>query len=404
MNSPSYAANAYVDRAISLSASSSQYLIAPFLSLINTSFTIEAWIKFNTYSSQQYYSIFGVCPVRLADQCLSASVFRNGSFNYLYLGFYQDDCRGSTSITVNSWTHVAFVFDLTTLTQSLYVDGVLDTSCSASSPILPSTSGNNMTTIGYVPNLVPSIGANNFQGQIDELSVSTRAKSDCEILEDATLSAHFKFDSGAVLIDSGPNQLSATSQRITAVASGHFQDAIAFNGSSSSFFQIEGVTSMGLTNEAFSISFWVRPTVVSGVLVHISSASTGGGWCIPFLGFSTNDSVLAQVYASGSGVNTAHGSQLTNLSSWTHVVETWSTTTGLRIYVDGLLISALPSISTYAASTVPNYVTVGSMNLGFGSCFSGAISPIVAFNGAVDDFRIYSRALTADDVCALFRA
>ena len=136
--------------------------MTPFLSLVNTSFTIEAWIQFNTYFSQQYYSIFGVCPTLLMDQCLSASIVRNGSSNYLYLGFYQDDCRGLTSITTNTWTHVAFVFDMTTLTQSLYIDGILDTNCTASSAILPSASGNNMTTIGFVPNLLPLIGANYF--------------------------------------------------------------------------------------------------------------------------------------------------------------------------------------------------------------------------------------------------
>ena len=204
------------------------------------------------------------------------------------------------------------------------------------------------------------------------------------------------------MVDSGPNSFSATSQGTTSVVAGHSQEAIAFNGSSSSFFQISGVTSLGISNRAFSISFWVRPTVVSGVLVHISSASNGGGWCVPFLGFSTNDSVLGQVYSSLLTVDTAYGSKLENSTSWTHVVETWSSTTGLRIYVDGLLIGTSPSTTTYSASGSPNYVTLGSMNAGFGWCTAGDISPAVAFNGAMDDFRIYSRALTADDVCALF--
>lgn len=163
INNPSYATKSYVNQAISSSATSNQYLIAPFLSLINTSFTIEAWIKFRVYSTQQYYSIFGTCPLLLMDHCLSTSIVRNGSFNNLNLGFYQNDCRGLKSINTNSWTHVAFVFNMTTLTQSLYIDGVLDTICTPSSPILPSTSGNNMTTIGFVPNLVSDIGPNYFQ-------------------------------------------------------------------------------------------------------------------------------------------------------------------------------------------------------------------------------------------------
>lgn len=202
------------------------------------------------------------------------------------------------------------------------------------------------------------------------------------------------------MIDSGPNQLSARSQGTTSVSPGHSQEAIGFNGSSSSFFQIAGVTSLGIASRAFSMSFWVRPTVVSGVLVHISSGNNGHGWCIPFVGFSANDSIVGQIYYF-PGSRAVFGSQLLQSSSWTHVVKTWSPITGLQIYVDGLLIDAVPSATTYSASGVPNYVTLGNMLSG-GGCHSGQISPVVPFNGAMDDLRIYSRVLTPTDIFTLF--
>ena len=108
------------------------------------------------------------------DQCLFASVYKNGSVGYLYFGFYQDDCQGTNSLTLNSWIHVAFVFDLSTLTQSIYQNGLLDNSCTASSAILAATSGNNQTTIGYVPNLYSIVGRNYFEVMSNLSKVCTK--------------------------------------------------------------------------------------------------------------------------------------------------------------------------------------------------------------------------------------
>ena len=49
------------------------------------------------------------------------------------------------------------------------------------------------------------------------------------------------------------------------------------------------------------------------------------------------------------------------------------------------LISSVPSATAYSASGMPNYVILGSMRSG-GLCFAGRMSPLVAFNGAIDDF------------------
>ena len=81
--------------------------------------------------------------------CLHLTIRQSNSNYYLYLGFYAADCEGVTS-TLNKWIHAAFVFDLTTLTQKIYLNGVLENSCSQASAV---TSAPVNITIGYIPAL-----------------------------------------------------------------------------------------------------------------------------------------------------------------------------------------------------------------------------------------------------------
>jgi hypothetical protein len=55
---------------------------------------------------------------------------------------------------MNTWIHAAFVFDSTTFTQKIYLNGVLENNCSQSSAITATTTN---ITIGYIP----ALNANN---------------------------------------------------------------------------------------------------------------------------------------------------------------------------------------------------------------------------------------------------
>jgi hypothetical protein len=226
--------------------------------------------------------------------------------------------------------------------------------------------------------------------------------SSCEILERATLAAYFKFDSSSPYIDSGPNLVASTSST-TSIIPGYRNRAIAFAGSSSSYFQASGFTSLGISNQAFSITFWIKPQTLSGTLVHLSSSSTGtGSTCFPLLGFASNGAIVAQVLTSNNTVVTATGPILPVSSSWIPIVQTWSATNGLKLYVNNTLAS-FDEASTFLGSGVtPNYLTLGGCLSGCSVCSSGAVSAAGPYIGAIDDWRIYSRELTSDDVCALY--
>ena len=194
------------------------------------------------------------------------------------------------------------------------------------------------------------------------MTVSNRVKSSCEILEIATLVAHFTFDNGLFLINSGPNSLLATTALTSSVSSGRFSESISFNGSQFSYFQSSGFTALGISNKAFSISLWVRPVSLSGIVLHVSFLDWGGPWCMPFLGFALNGSFVAQMYSSSGMISVANPTLSVATLVWSHVLQTWSSTNGLRLYVNNVLVaSRTSSATTYSASSAPDFLTLGSV-------------------------------------------
>ena len=84
---------------------------------------------------------------------------------------------------------------------------------------------------------------------------------------------------------------------------------------------------------------------------------------------------------------------------WTHIVTSYSMTNGVRLWVNGTLIGS-SSTFTYAASNVPDWITVGTTFPAALPCASGNIA-VGQFYGMIDEFSVYSRELTASEVYTL---
>lgn len=203
------------------------------------------------------------------------------------------------------------------------------------------------------------------------------------------------------MIDSGPNSLSAVAQSVSYVSLGRSLQAVSLSGTNSSYFQISDITSIGIVNRPFSISLWIRPRSSSGVLLHVSSEANGRGWCIPFIGFTANGSIVTQM--QNGAIRFVTGPSIPLSPIWTHIVQTWSPINGLRLYVNNVLVASTMVMATsYTASSLSNYITLGNMLEGVGICPAGAFGSLTPFNGDVDEFRIYAREINADDVCSLY--
>jgi hypothetical protein len=127
----------YIGQAASFNASVTQAMYTPFIPLNNVSFTVQAWIQPTGYPNPSDHSIVGLCPSQTTDYCLHINI-RNQK---LYFGFYFNDVPGTTIILLDLWVHTAFVFDISTMQQTIYLNGFQDAQGTVSSALLV-TSGN----------------------------------------------------------------------------------------------------------------------------------------------------------------------------------------------------------------------------------------------------------------------
>lgn len=141
---------------------------------------------------------------------------------------------------------------------------------------------------------------------------------------------------------------------------------------------------------------WINPSFQSGTLFHLSSAATGsGGWCLPMIGFNSNGSIVGQTW-NRTAISVI--GPIPPINTWTHIVQTWSSTNGLRLYINGGLYGS--AITTFfSAGNTPMCILLSSSGLG-NNCQTGQIS-MGSYSGAIDEFYVYNRELSAFEVCPL---
>ena len=87
------------------------------------------------------------------------------------------------------------------------------------------------------------------------------------------------------------------------------------------------------------------------------------------------------------------------MSTWTHVVTSYSNISGVRLWVNGSLVNSSGPFA-YAPSNNYNSITLGSSLQGTSRCSSYPVN-IGQFYGMMDELRIYSRELEDYDVYKL---
>ena len=240
-----------------------QRLSAPAMPFDSRSFTIEFWFWVSNSGSVNY-AFFGQMSSPNTGQ---ETLFIVSAAGTPYFGFFNLDLTGVGTFTDNVWYHGAFVYDYSVGQKRIYLNGILNAQTGTGNGAYLGTSG--PVTIGGA-DVYGSVGVPYFTGAIDHLTVSLRAKSACEILNDATLAAYFPFDGS--FVDAGPNFLSTASSG-TSLVNGFVNQALYLSGSNS-YFQIIGLTGLGRINYPFSIALWLYP-IVPGVIAHVHSAALG---------------------------------------------------------------------------------------------------------------------------------
>ncbi len=180
---------------------------------------------------------------------------------YLRAEVYLDGIAGLTEAVgvtqISGWTHVAMVLDGATL--SVYVDGVLDGSTSATISDIKSTSAN--LTIGALSGINPSY---EFSGLIDEL----RLYSSLDGAHPAVLAAAVGGEPGLMFYESfdststmywfgGTNNMANLSAADE--VEGRFDSALHFQNSGQSNELLSWPAASAVDPDRGHISFWYRP-------------------------------------------------------------------------------------------------------------------------------------------------
>jgi hypothetical protein len=132
-----------------------------------------------------------------------------------------------------------------------------------------------------------------------------------------------------------------------------------------------------------TISLWIRPSAVNSDNIIFTYGSASGN---NVYGGSFN---ATNTYNFSYSSNLAFANQTTP-NNWKHVVITYDASKVARIYVNGVLGSQ---------NTFPFWWTIGTNYFYLGNSFGSATG---AFNGAIDDLKIYNYALTDADVLNLY--
>ncbi|UJR34625.1 hypothetical protein I4U23_027402 [Adineta vaga] len=146
--------------------------VTPYIDLRSISFSVESWIKPTILVTDGFeHVIFGQCAKLRNRNCMRTSIGKRGAVSFLFRG---DTLTDSRLIPIDVWSHVAYVYNLTGLTMSLYINGTLQVSNGNHGPYQGVA---NPLEIGNSA----QYGSLYFSGCIDEISFYPFARTNFEI-------------------------------------------------------------------------------------------------------------------------------------------------------------------------------------------------------------------------------
>jgi hypothetical protein len=356
--------------------------------------TIEAWVNPAVTKSNNYVAI--KMTAGASDYAYGLKI-ENGEIG----GFIRS---GSTlyfsyggQVPLNTWTHVAMTYQVaqTETFVRLYLDGAEVSAYSTQDPIPANTliaTNTGPLNIGVIPISSPLY----YEGIMDELRIVGRALTDEEIDADGAKTAV-----AATVLDASGNENDGSPNSGVSWTAGRFSYGLEFDGSTG----IVNVPHSSTLNpeDGITIEAWVNPAVTKENNYIANKSSTGIGdyaYGMKLESGYTGYSEIGGIIGDPEGqLYFAYGGSVPN-GEWTHVAMTYQVgDSHIRLYQNGAEVTYRYGSPNAATDTIPPDTLVRTntapLNIGF--------LPATTFryyNGAMDELRILSRALTPGEVAA----
>jgi hypothetical protein len=114
-------------------------------------------------------------------------------------------------------------------------------------------------------------------------------------------------------------------------------------------------------------------------------------------GLTSNGAVTVNVMDPINNIISATALSPLPLNTWTHITQTFGSTNGNSLYINGILVT---SVNTATGHPVGPYTIIGASPNNTNYCSAGSIAR-GQFYGMVDEYRVFGVELTSADVCRL---
>lgn len=313
---------------------------------------------------------------------------------YIEVAHWSDD-RNYTDALVDfdNWQHVVVVYhgggD-----ERVYLNGELADSTNGSALV---------TTTGdwYVASRSGS--TDYLHTKMDELRIYNRALAASEVqrlyqagqvqvksANKSGLVGYWSFDEGAGTqagdFSGNDNTGTLAGSTLPSWVSGRFGNALSFDGSTSDI-NLSSSDPFSTLTSSFTITHWIKTSASSGQMYTVANAGGGSGFRF---GLSSGK-VAFLVGDAGGYKESACGSATVNDGEWHMITGVYSRSGTLQFtcYIDGVYQADVALTDSYDA------MSTTAPGIGKPPC-------CVAFNGSLDEVRIYDRALSAAEIAGLY--
>lgn len=312
-------------------------------------------------------------------------------------GAYRYIWSAQTQWKADQWYHFAITLNANSpASNTLYIDGIDDTAGSSGTTAYNDISFSADIDIGG-GETENTPGPRYLDGAVDDFRLYSYRLTGSEVAELYGLILHWKLDEvgGNTAFDSSGMGLDGTSTGVT-FASGRIDGAYELDGSSS---RIENLDLSDNLNglEEITVLVWIKSDVSdhdrgifftdepSGSDNRMGMRYDKDGWA------GGGERLIKASIHTTSGSTSIESSENAQTSSWQHLALVWRSGESLQLYINGQLDS-LTHDTGPLSGTVNN---VDRLLVGVGAKDK-------TWQGLIDEFRIYNRALCSDQIDAIY--